>query len=114
LPTGLSLIAPSTGIRCTHFMVLRRHAVCSLIRGFEIILSRPAGHPLGGPMHVDGAYSTIRKQNHSLITYAYSPPLGYQRPSRTDIGDLKWFDRVKMLSPMMNLARKLKSMARAP
>jgi glycosyl transferase, family 25 len=72
-------------------------------------LVRPAGHPLGGPMNVDGAYSTIRMQNPSLATYVYCPVLAYQRPSRSDIADLKRFDRVEMLAPIANLGRKVKS-----
>jgi glycosyl transferase, family 25 len=110
LPAGLSLISPSIGVACTHFMVINGHAIPTLLEGLETILSRPAGHSLGGPMHVDGAYSTIRAQNHSLITYVYSPVLGYQRPSRTDVGKSKWFDRIGILAPIVNIARKLKAM----
>jgi hypothetical protein len=108
LPLGLSCIPPNKGIRCTHFMVINGPAIAKFIGGLETILSRPAGHPMGGPMHVDGAYSTIRSQNPPLTTYAYFPVLGYQRPSRTDIGNLKWFDQIGVLTPVINLARKLK------
>jgi glycosyl transferase, family 25 len=107
---GLSLLTPSLGVQCAHFMVINRDAIPCLIEGLETILSRAAGHPLGGPMHVDGAYSTIRMQNQSLITYALFPALGYQRPSRTDIGELRWFDRISTLRPAVSFARKLKSM----
>jgi hypothetical protein len=109
LPAGLSRIAADTHIRCAHFMVINGHAILTLINGLERILSRPAGHPLGGPMHVDGAYSTLRTQDPSLVTYAFSPVLGYQRPSRTDIGNLKWFDRIGMLAPLVHIARRLRA-----
>lgn len=112
LPPGLSRIPPSKAIQCAHFVVINGSAISTLIAGLERILSRPAGHPLGGPMHVDGAYSTIRIQNPSLTTYAYSPSLAYQRPSRTDIGDAKWFDRIRPLSPLIGLARTLKGSMR--
>jgi len=109
LPAGLSRVAPDRGIQCTHFMVINRPALSVLIAGLETILSRPAGHPLGGPMHLDGAYSTLRAQNHALVTYAYSPALGYQRSSRTDVGELKWFDRLPLLSPIVGAVRKLRA-----
>ena len=80
LPAGLSRISPDTGVQCTHFMVINGHAISTLIAGLESILSRPAGHPLGGPMNLDGAYSTLREQNHSLVTYAYFPALGLSTP----------------------------------
>ena len=106
---GLSLISPSAGVQCAHFMVINDRAIPHLVEGLETILARPAGHPLGGPMHVDGAYSTIRAERRTLITYAHFPVLGYQRPSRTDIGNLKWFDRIGALLPAMNIVRKLKT-----
>ena len=109
LPAGLSRVPPNIAIQCTHFMVINRPALKSLIAGFETILSRPPGHLLGGPMHIDGAYSTLRAQNHGLVTYAYFPALGYQRSSRTDVGNAKWFDRVDFLSPIVDAARKLRA-----
>jgi hypothetical protein len=112
LPSGLSRLAPATPVRCTHFMMLEGRAIPQLVAGLQTILARPPGHPAGGPMHVDGAYSTMREQNPSLMTYALSPTLGYQRPSRTDIGDSRWFDRVGALEPVVGLARKLKARVR--
>jgi hypothetical protein len=112
LSPGLSLIAHNTGVRCTHFMVIKGRALSTIIGGLEGMLSRPPGDPEGGPMHVDGAYSTIRKQQRSLPTYLYSPTLGYQRPSRTDVGSLKWFDRSRVFTPIVSFARKLKSLSR--
>jgi hypothetical protein len=90
-------------------MMLNGEAIPEIIRRLKAILTRPPGHPLGGPMHVDGAYSTIRLQHPALITYAASPVLGYQRPSRTDIGDGKWFDRVPALAGPVNFARRWKA-----
>jgi glycosyl transferase, family 25 len=108
-PSGLSIVPPNTGVLCTHFMMINGEAIANFIVGLEAILSRPAGHPLGGPMHVDGAYSTIRSHDPSLITYVSFPPLGFQRPSRTDVGAVRWFDRIGVLAPMIGFARKLKA-----
>ena len=105
LARGLSLLPPLTPVLCAHFMMINGNAIPQLIDGLETILSRPAGHALGGPMHVDGAYSTIRMQNRELRTYAYSPVLGYQRPSRSDIADSKWLDRINILRPIVDLFR---------
>ena len=109
LPTGLSRIPSNTSVKCSHFIVVNGSVILTLIRGLQTILSRPAGDPMGGPMHVDGAYSTIRAQDPSLITYAYSPAMVYQRPSRTDIGELQWFDRIAALAPVVQFARRLKA-----
>jgi hypothetical protein len=109
LPAGLSLLSSSTAVRCTHFMMIHRAAVPVLIDGLETILSRPPGHPSGGAMHVDGAYSTLRMQTPGLKTYACWPVLGYQRPSRTDVGKQKWFDRIEVLSPLVCAGRNAKT-----
>jgi glycosyl transferase family 25 len=108
LPNGLTLIPPSTGVLTTHFVVVNQSAISPLIKGLEEMLSRPPGDPKGGPMYIDGAYSTIRAQNPELTTYAYCPSLGYQRPSRHDIGEVPWFDRSESLAPVIGLLRKLK------
>jgi glycosyl transferase, family 25 len=113
LQPGLTRLAPQTSVQCSHFIVINGSAFSPIIDELERILSRPAGHPIGGPMHVDGAYSAIRMHDPSLITYAYSPALGYQRPSRTDIGKLKWFDRIKSLRGVIGFARKVNSAWRA-
>jgi len=108
LPKGVSLLAPDRNVLCCHFMLINGTAICPLIRGLEQILARPAGHSRGGPMHVDGAYSTIRARNAGLVTYAYSPSLGYQRPSRSDVEGFRWFDRIGAISPIVTVARRLK------
>jgi len=51
----------------------------------------------------------LRIQQPALITYICYPVLGYQRSSRSDIANLKWFDTIKALRPMLTFARKLKS-----
>ena len=95
LPAGLSLLPPDKGVRCSHFIVVNGHAIPTLAAALEKMPSRPVGHPLGSPMHVDGAYTTILKYDDTVIAYAYSPMLGYQRSSRTDVGEfLKWFDHM--------------------
>jgi hypothetical protein len=108
LAEGLSFLSPRTAVMCSHFIMINRDAISMLVKGLETILSRPAGHTLGGPMHVDGAYSTIRMQNEVLRTYAYSPMLGRQRPSRTDVHEPKWFDRIHAVRPIMRYLRKKK------
>src|SRR6185437_2437759 len=106
---GLSAVPPTEGIVCSHFLVIHHSAVTTMVQALETILSRPPGHPLGGPMHVDGAYSTIRAQNPQLATYVFSPSLGYQRSSRSDVASLKFFDRIHSLRPLVARLRGIKS-----
>ncbi|KAE9628807.1 LPS biosynthesis glycosyltransferase [Parasedimentitalea maritima] len=104
----IALVAPDAAIECLHFYGVSGRCAVKALPYLKNILQRPAGDPRGGAMHVDGAYSWFRKSHPELVTVAVDPPLAVQRPSRSDIHDLQWFDRQKLLRPMTNLARRLK------
>lgn len=101
-------IAPYAELPCAHFVMFHRDTVSRIIDGLKAIMARPAGDPRGGPMHVDGAYNTIRQQNPDIKTYISEPSLGYQRSSRSDIADQNRFDRIKIISPLVAALRIIK------
>ena len=92
-----SRVPSRTPIGTTHFVAFDGAAIEPLVEYLEAILTRPTGHRDGGPMHVDGAYSRFRAERPDLQTYVAVPELGHQRPSRTDIHDLRWFDRLPVV-----------------
>jgi len=109
---GLVPLHPQQAVVCAHFMMFNGPAITRIVDELSLIYRREAGDPRGGPMHVDGAYSTIRAQNPNLATWAYAPSLGYQRSSRTDIGNTKWFDRSKLLIPVVGVVRAARTVIR--
>ena len=110
---GLFTTSPSTSIRTTHFVGFSGEVIKELVTYLTAMMERPAGHPDGGPMHVDGAYSWFRREHPEFITLMASPQLGYQRSSETDIADKKWFDTWPLVSNLVRLARKIKNLAHA-
>ncbi len=90
---------------CAHFLAFNRRVLPALVEYLEDCLQRPAGHPDGGPMHVDGAYSMFRQRNPGLVTLMCMPSLGGQRSSRSDIHDNRWFDRLPVFREAAGLAR---------
>jgi glycosyl transferase family 25 len=104
----LGLANPATGVRTTHFVAFTADAVGRAIPYLRAMQARPAGDPAGGPMHVDGAYSWLRRAHPELTTLLATPELGHQRPSRTDIADLKLLDRIPAFREMMTIGRRLK------
>ena len=106
---GLVQLSPETTVRCSHFMVFTSPALRLITRELEQILARSAGHADGGPMHVDGAYSTIRARHPRLKTFAHTPALGFQRSSRTDIDEQKFFSSIRALRPLISSARAIKA-----
>ena len=100
--------SPTQELGESHFVAFNGHIVPSLVKFLETIQDRPAGHPEGGPMHVDGAYSIFRRNHPEIETYVAAPRLGYQRPSRTDIHGLPWFDRMPLLRQIAQVARRVR------
>jgi len=109
---GLHFVDSKKGLWCTHFMVVHKQSISTIVSALDTILSRPPGHPLGGPMHVDAAYNLIRHQNPKLSTCIYSPVLGYQRASRSDVSVHRWYDRIKPLRPVIDFMRQFKKHGR--
>lgn len=111
------LPAPGVGVfqaytqplRFTHFLAINKQTIPQLVDFLEELLKRPSGHPDGGPMHVDGAYSTFRQQNSSIVTLVANPSLGFQRASPSSIAGYKWFDTLPVVSQLSQTARKAKN-----
>ncbi|HUP10536.1 MAG TPA: glycosyltransferase family 25 protein [Caldimonas sp.] len=105
---GCVALDPDEGVGTTHFYALRGPIIADLANYLELLLARPAGHPDGGPMHVDGAYCWFRRRHPEYLTLLASPELGYQRLSRTDVHDLRWYDRSLGVRHLMSLVRRVR------
>lgn len=90
---GLRSVDATLGIGLLQFVAVQGQAISELVAYLEAMLERPAGHPSGGPMHVDGAYSWFRREHPHRRTFIAVPALGHERSSRSDIHELSWFDR---------------------
>lgn len=106
-PSGFSYC--SEPIQTSHAYAVNGQTLPALIAYLEAVLNREPGDPRGGPMHYDGALSMFRAQNPHIKTLILTPSVVYQRPSRTDIHDLAFYDRLPGLKQLANWARKLKA-----
>lgn len=105
--TGLLRVMPSAeGLVNLQFVGYRRMTIVPLVGYLDAMLKRPAGHMAGGPMHVDGALSWFRAQHPDQVTLIAAPQLGYERPSRTDIHAIGWYDRWPLVSSVAQLLRR--------
>lgn len=98
-------------VQTTYFYGVHERIVPRLIAFLEALLSRPGGHPEGGPMAIDGALNTFRAQNRDVRTLMAVPKLGFQRPSRSDITPSRW-DSMIALRPFLTAGRHIKSLIR--
>ncbi|MCX7143318.1 MAG: glycosyltransferase family 25 protein [Proteobacteria bacterium] len=93
----------------THLYALNRRVMRPLRDHLQACLAREPGHPLGSPMHVDGAYSLFRMQHPDALTLIAAPSLGGQRSSRSDIFPNKWYDRTPGLVQVAGWLRAIKN-----
>jgi glycosyl transferase, family 25 len=103
-----SLIYPTIVVRTTHCIGLTSKAIEMAVPYLTAMCLRPLGSAAGGPMHVDGAYSWFRKDNPHLRTIVSRPEIAIQRASRSDIADIRWFDRHPALHSIVSTLRKFK------
>ncbi|NWG87685.1 MAG: glycosyltransferase family 25 protein [Hydrogenophilaceae bacterium] len=108
---GIVVIPSDDAVLTSHFVGFQAPVVGRLATYLEQMLARPAGDPLGGPMHVDGAYSWFRRECPDVLTLAAVPELGQQRSSRTDIHDLHWYDRMPLIRDVVAALRRIKNKA---
>lgn len=57
---------------------------------------------------IDGAYVWFRRAHPEVPTLFARPPLGNQRPSRSDIADLQFYDKIPVLRQGAAVARSVK------
>ncbi|HEY1375850.1 MAG TPA: glycosyltransferase family 25 protein [Gemmataceae bacterium] len=106
---GLAALVPVTKpLMTTHFVGVNGPVFDRFIAFLEALPDRPAGHADGGPMSIDGAYSTFRAQNPDVLTLMAVPNLGRQRSSRSDVAPPRWFDRAPGLRHLAAAARSAK------
>ncbi len=94
-------------IKLAHCIGISGNIVPKIAAYLEVMAAREPGDPRGGPMHVDGAYNWFRKDHPIVASYVAAPSIAKQRPSRTDIHDLHWSDRLPLVSTAKNALRPL-------
>ncbi|MEJ1936010.1 glycosyltransferase family 25 protein, partial [Nostoc sp. NIES-2111] len=105
---GIVPANPKSEFIGTHCYAIKGAVVPRVLDKLAEFMTRERGHPEGGRIAVDGALNLARQQL-GLATYLAVPPLGHQRASRTDVGNLRWFDRSPPLRAVVGLARSFKN-----
>ncbi len=101
----LEELKPEQGILLAHFVGMRGETIARAHSYLMAIVGRPPGSPQGGPMHVDGAYNWLRKDNPEIRGYVCVPSLARQRPSSSDITPNTGLKALPFISHMLALAR---------
>lgn len=100
----LALIPFSGPVVTAHCYAVNGPILDRLIDYLQKVQSRPPGHPLGGPMHLDGALTMFRQANPDVVTLIAQPNLGWQRSSRSDLHS-SWFQSAPVFGEVYDVAR---------
>lgn len=83
----------------SHIMGFSKHGA-KLVSAYLENLDYDGIHP-----PIDAAYIWFRRANLHVKTHFAVPPIAGQRSSRSDIAELKWFDRAPVVRTMANALR---------
>ena len=92
-------------VMTTYFYAVNGRILPRLVEFLRQVKSRPAGHPLGGPQHIDGALYMFRQQNPDVRTLLVQPRLGVQSASRSDV-NAAWYDKLPVAGALINFVRR--------
>ena len=112
IPGPLHWIPKDDWLMCTHAYAVNRRVLKPLVAYLENALTRPVGHPDGGPMHLDAAYNYFMRDTPGVLTYRSSRSLVIQRSSHSDVAPPKAVHR--LVPPgALRVARKAKNWVRS-
>jgi glycosyl transferase, family 25 len=87
-----------------HCFAVNGPAIPAYVQFLQALLTRPRGHPDGGPMPIDGTFNVYSRQPNITRLVAV-PSMVAQFSSRSDVTP-SWFDRSRLLRPLASLARR--------
>jgi hypothetical protein len=96
----------------SHFYAVNGPVIPRLVEYLEQVLTRQAGDPLGGPMHLDGALTMFRQANRDVLTLLAFPNEGTQRPSRSNI-NCRWYEKLPVVQHAADAARVVRDYLRS-
>ena len=68
----------------------------------------PVGHPDGGRMYIDAAFTLFRRQNPDVVSLLSNPTLSVQKGCFSSLNNARWYDRHSFARPFITAARRLR------
>ncbi len=99
------LIYSDLEFKWSHCYMVHKRALPRVVDYLEKVIERPAGHPEGGKMYIDGAYSLFRSQNKDIRTLIANPVLSIQRGSDSSLANGSGPDRRALMKNVTSGAR---------
>ncbi len=105
-PVGL--IPCELSFRWSHCYLVNKRFIPELVKYLEATLERPAGHPEGGRLFIDGAFNLIRELRPEIRTLVFNPTLSIQAGSQSSLNPEIWYDGIQSLHWLAERSRSVR------
>jgi GR25 family glycosyltransferase involved in LPS biosynthesis len=102
----IGLVPPSGDFIWAHCYAVHARALPRIVAYLERAVELPAGHPDGGSLYIDGAFTLFRRLNPDVVTLVCNPALSIQKGSPSSLNEPRWYDKVALTRPLASLARR--------
>jgi GR25 family glycosyltransferase involved in LPS biosynthesis len=105
---AVGLVPTTEGFMWAHCYAVHARVLPRLVSHLEQALVRPEGHPLGGKLYIDAAFTLFRRFNSDVTTLVANPVLSVQKGCMSNLGGSSWYDRMTVVRPLFVAARALR------
>ena len=105
VPLEKGLIRYSGPFYWAHCYAVHRRVLPRLVAYLEETMSNPPGHPRGGRVYIDAAYSLFRQLYPDVVSLVANPVMSRQKGCLSSLGGGRWYDRSPLTRPLVSLAR---------
>lgn len=106
LPDGL--VKPPADFIWAHCYAVHARVLPRIVAFLERALTLPAGHPEGGRLYIDAAFTLFRRFNPDVVALVSNPALSIQKGCYSSLAERRWYDDVGMMRPAVSAARSLR------
>jgi glycosyl transferase, family 25 len=104
-PPGL--VPPTADFPWAHCYAVHSQVLPRLVDYLERTLDRPPGHPEGGKLYIDAAFTLFRRFNPDVIALVSNPRLSIQKGCFSSLNDRRWYDK-SVTRGLVSAARNLR------
>jgi GR25 family glycosyltransferase involved in LPS biosynthesis len=106
MPTGL--VRPPADFIWAHCYAVHARVLPRIVAYLEQALILPSGHPDGGRLYIDAAFTLFRRFNPDVVALVSNPVLSIQKGCYSSLNDRKWYESAAIMRPVVSTARSMR------
>lgn len=105
-PKGL--VTPPADFIWAHCYAVHARVLSRLVAYMERAIDLPEGHPDGGKLYIDAAFTLFRRLNPDVVSLVSNPALSIQKGCFSSLNQRKWYDALPMARPFAAAVRQVR------